>query len=283
MARGMALHDNRPRLDRLVRQLHGADLTDAAGDRVSDDALQEILDASIAWVEDLATTSFNGRTVVRELYDGNGTNGLALRKRPATSTQLVLVELPVLALTRTYLPAEIKLYEKQGRLTIFTYKLGVEQASLYLDEQVYGNIFPTLPQCVHVSYTYGFPQWDADRQVSQLGPAVDVPQITLDNGEVESAFTQAAIERAYDWRDRDPELANWLVNLQQAAICDAAASVLGQIGGLKVGALASISFDGLAQTMNPQAFGPQVQALVQRRDELLARRRRAFTLTTVGT
>lgn len=249
----MAYQSNRPDLARLKRQLTGVDLTGTA-----DQTLQELLDASIGWVEDKASTFFNGRAV-NEVRDGNGTNAISLFLTPATSVQLVKVELPVLALTRTYLPNEIKLYRRQGRLSIFTYKLAAEHASLHLDQQVYGNIFPTLPQCVFIDYTAGFPQYDATAD-----------RTTLDGGATFVAGDQ-----------REPREQNMLGELQQAALCDAAASYLAQVAGLSVGTVMSVSFDGFSKSMNPQAYGAQVQALVERRDELMNRRSRRFMLATV--
>lgn len=275
----MAYPSNRPDASRLKRALTGSKLTLDEGGKIDDETLQEVLDASTAWVEDLITGSFDAVTMVADLYDGNGTNMLTLRKRPVTSVQLVTVELPVLALTRTYTPQEIKLYVKEGNLEVFTYKLAAESASLHLDQQVYGNIFPPLPQVVRINYTYGLPQYDPDTDTTLLGPAVNLPQLTLPNGQVQTPFAQDAIVAP---GKPDPELVNWTKSLQWAAVLDAAASVLGQMGGLSVGVVQAVSFDGFSQTANPQAFGPQVQAMVARRDEILGRRRRSFHMSTVG-
>lgn len=252
---------NLPHIDRLKRQLTGVDLTG-----VEDETLQELLEASIAWVEDICTTSFDPTVVDPEsdpagdsLYDGNGTAHLTLRKRPILKVNTVMVTLPVLALTRVYTPEEIKVYAKQGQIRVFTYKLMVEYAMLRLDDQIYGNVFPALPQCVHVGYVYGFPLYDPDQEKTSL---------------------DGVTWTAGDTRDR--ELVNWCKNLQQAALCDAAASYLAQVAALGQGLITSVSFDGFTQSMNPTAYGAQVTALVERRDALLKRRRRAFHLTTIG-
>lgn len=252
----MAELTNRPDVDRLIRTLSpagdsGPDLTG------QDQLLDELLQASIAWIEDECSTCFDGRAIT-ELYDGNGTNGLALRLKPITSVSLVEVDLPVLGLHRVYTQDEIKVYELQGRISIFTYKLQAEQAHLFLDAQVYGNIFPTLPQCVRVSYTYGFPLYDADAN-------------------------KTSVDGGTTWVDgdtRDPRLVNRMRQLQQAAICDAAASFLAQTARQAAGVVASVSFDGFSKSMNPQAYGPVVEDLVQKRDALMERNKRRMILTS---
>jgi phosphoribosylformimino-5-aminoimidazole carboxamide ribonucleotide (ProFAR) isomerase len=75
---------------------------------------------------------------------------------------------------------------------------------------------------------------------------------------------------------------NWLTNLQQAALCDAAASFLSQSAGLAVGIFTSVSFDGLSKGMNAAAFQAQATALLAKRDELMGRRARRFIMSTVG-
>lgn len=251
----MPYADNRPDIARLKRQLSAyPDLPER-----SDPELQEQLDASIAWVEDVAAGRFNG-TRVTELYDGNTTNQIVVRKRPVTSIILLTVETPILGFIRTYDQTELKLYRKQGVTKVFTYKLAVEQALFNtLDYQAWGTIFPPLPQCVHVTYTYGYPQYDS---------ALD--ETTLDGGTVILAGDQ-----------RDPEEVNWLANLQEAAICDAAAAVLA-LGGAKVGVVQSMSFDGYSRTLSGGPYQQQVQWLVERRDERLKRRKRQFYMSTIG-
>ena len=247
----MAYIDNRPDVARLKRTLTGANLPAA------DTVLQELLDASIAWVEDVCTTRFNG-LAIDELYDGNSTNAITIRKRPVTSVQ---TQTPILGYRRVYTPDEIKLYVKQGFLKIFTYKLAAEQAMLNtLDYQAWGTIFPPLPQNVHVRYTYGYPQYDAGAN-----------QTTFDGG-----VTSLPGDL------RDEELKNWLTSLQQAVVCDAAACYLAQTAGLTVGVVTGVSFDGYSRQNNPGAYGPQVTALITRRDELLKRRRRQFMMATIG-
>lgn len=251
----MALKDNRPDVARLRRQLTS---TPGLAD-VSDEVLQEQLDASIAYVEDVVGGPFNGRQKT-EVRDGNGTSELSLFHRPVTSVSLVEVSLPVLALTRTYTADEVKVYGLQGRIRIFTYKLAVEQATLYLDQQVNGNIFPMLPQCATITYTYGFPQHD------------DVANVTSLDGGVTTTPGDT----------RDPMMVNRLAQVQQAAVADAAASYLAQTAALGVGVVTSVSFDGFSKGLNPQAYGPQVEALVQRRDLLLERNKRRFILSSTG-
>jgi hypothetical protein len=249
---------------RLKRQLQvsAAAVTPALGidvAKIDPTLLDDMLAASIFWAEDQARTRFNGREIV-ELYDGNGTTGLGLRRWPIGRVREVRVSLPVLALDRAYTGEEIKTYRFQGRLTIFTYKLAAEHASLHLDRHVYGNILPPIPQCVKVTYTYGFPQYDPD----QL-------RTTFDGG------------ATFEVGDtRDPLDERHVNQLQQAVICDAAASFLGQAAALGVGLVQSVSFDGFSETMNAQAYGPVVEALITRRDALIARRKRRMSLVTTG-
>ena len=226
--------------------------------------LQQLVAASLADIEDKAATKLNPHqftTANPELYDGNGTNQIVMRRRPALSVQQLQVVTPILGYIRTYTQAEIKLYRAQGVIKVFTYKLAVEQALLQtVDYQAWGSLFPPLPQAVQVAYTYGFPQYD---------PALDVT--SYDMGLTTMPGDQ-----------RDPELMNWLTNLQQAIVCDAMASFLAQSAGLTVGLVTSVSFDGYSRGLNPQAFGSQAQALIQKRDELLKRRARSYYMTTLG-
>lgn len=258
----MAVLDNRPVLADLLSQLSG--LPQAILDKLGPPdytPLVRLLNASIAHVEDVATTALNSVSVT-ELYDGNGTNQIVLRKRPVLSVADLRVVTPILGYTRVYTQAELKVYRKQGVLKVFTYKLAVEQALLTtVDYQAWGHLFPPLPQCVQVTYTYGYPRYD------DAGGG----QTSLDGG---VTFQPGDL--------RDPEEENWLTNLQQAAVADAAASVLAQSAGLQVGLLQSVSFDGYSKSLNPAAFGAQVQSLIAKRDELLARRKRQFYMSTVG-
>jgi hypothetical protein len=226
--------------------------------------LKQLIAASLAWVEDKAATKLNPQqftTSNPELYDGNGTNQIVMRRRPALSVQQLQVVTPILGYIRTYTQAEIKLYRAQGVIKVFTYKLAVEQALLQtVDYQAWGSLFPPLPQAVQVAYTYGFPQYDPQSNVTTY----DMGATTLPGDQ------------------RDPELQNWLTNLQQAVVCDAMASFLAQSAGLAAGLVTSVSFDGYSRGVNPQAFGAQCQALIQKRDELLGRRARSFYMTTLG-
>lgn len=251
----MAYEDNRPQLDRLKRKLATFDLT-----TFDNDVLADQLQQAIASVEDVASTRFNA-AVIEELYDGNGTNQLTLRKRPMTRVDLVSVQTPILGYTRTYTPQEIQLYVKQGILKVFTFKLAVEQALLNtLDYQAWGTIFPPLPRNVHVVGSYGYPQFDPEANVTTRDGG-----LTSEPGDT-----------------RDLELNNWLENLKEAAICDAAAGFLAHTAALRAGIVQSVSFDGYSRSFNPAGFQPQVQSLTQRRDELLGRRRRRFGLATIG-
>jgi hypothetical protein len=264
----MAYLDNRPPIQWMIDTLANVPATvltkfDPDGDNTYP-LFQQLLAASTAWAEDRASTKLNPQQFTMgnpELYDGNGTNQIVMRKRPALSVQLLQVVTPILGYIRVYQQDEIKLYIKQGVIKVFTYKLAVEQALLQtVDYQAWGSLFPPLPQCVQVAYTYGFPQYD---------PVANLT--TYDMG----ITTQAGDQR-------DPELVNWLTNLQQAIVCDACASFLAQSAGLLAGLVTSVSFDGYSRGVNPQAFGAQVQALVQKRDELMGRRARSFYMTTLG-
>lgn len=244
---------NWPQIEDLRDRLHGADISD-----VPDSLLDRLLAASVRWVQDEARTFFDGRAIT-EVRDGNGTSGIATFVRPITSVSLVKVELPVLALTRTYTDDEVKVYRHQGRIVIFTYKLAAEHATLHLDQQVYHNIFPVLPKCVTLTYTGGYPVYDPDTD-----------ETTLDGETWEAGDL------------RDPRDQDRLIELQEAALCDAAASYLAQTAGLKAGVITSVSFDGFSKATNSEAYGPQVQALVDRRDTLLGKHKgTGFHLATV--
>lgn len=257
--------DNRPQLQAVLDRLSGLPSTVLGSfNPPFYPLLQSLLDASIAWVEDEATTAFNPKqyTIANpDRYDGNGTNQLTVRKRPILSVQQLQVVTPILGYVRVYKPEEIRLYAKQGIIKVFTYKLAVEQALLAsVDYQAWGSLFPPLPLAVEVAYTYGYPQYD---------PKLD--QTSLDGG-----LTWTSGDT------RDPELVNWLSNLQQAAVCDAAASFLAQTAGLQTGIIQSVSFDGYSKSQNPAAYGPQVQGLVEQRDRLLTKRKRQFYMATAG-
>jgi hypothetical protein len=275
----MAVLDNRPQLQFLLDKLVAVPPVilskfDPDGDGTYP-LLREELDTSIAWVEDVASTKFNPvQTTIAEpeLYDGNGTNQIVTRKRPAISVQNLQVETPILGYIRVYTPSEIKLYVKQGVVKVFTYKLAVEQALMQsVDYQAWGSLFPPLPQCVQLAYTYGFEQYDPLADQEALGIGTGTGATTDDMG---ITWTPGDT--------RDPELLNWLKNLQEAAVCEAAAKFLGQSAGLIVGIAQSVSFDGYSRSLNPQAFASQIAALTARRDELLARRKRQFYMTTLG-
>lgn len=268
----MAVQDNRPQLSWLTDHLASVPAAVMAPYLAEGNTLlQRLLDASIAWVEDLAATSFNPQiyTIAKpDRYDGNTTNQIVLRKRPILSIQQLQVVTPILGYTRVYTPEEIKSYAKQGVLKVFTYKLAVEQALLQtVDYQAWGSLFPPLPQAVELAYTYGYPQFDPDSTaVTPNGPATSFDGgITWEPGD-----------------QRDPELNNWLSNLQQAAVCDAAASFLAQVARGSTGFVTSVSFDGYSRSLNTEAFGAQVTSLIKRRDELMRRRRRQFYMSTVG-
>ena len=65
---------------------------------------------------------------------------------------------PILGYIRVYTPEEIKDYQKQGAIKVFTYKLAVEQALMQsVDFQAWGSLFPPLPQAVQLAYTWGYP------------------------------------------------------------------------------------------------------------------------------
>jgi hypothetical protein len=291
--------DNRPPLQWLIEQLSGVpDSLMAKFDPPNYAPLQRLLDASIAYVEDVATTAFNSTAFYDrdnfDVYDGNTTNQMVIRKRPLLSIQALQVVTPILGYTRVYAPAEIKNYVKQGVVKVFTYKLAVEQALLQtVDYQAWGSLFPPLPQAVQVAYTYGYPLFDthsAERAwISQQtmmppgSPYAYTEQGYLSPDPINGPAT--SFDGGITWEagdTRDPEMMNWLKQLQQAVVCDAAASFLGQMAATTTGVLTSVSFDGYSRGINPMAFSAQVQSLIQKRDELLNRRKRQFYLSTVG-
>lgn len=314
----MAPQDNRPQISQVLQKLAalpGALLTPfevKTGDVVTYPLVEGLLEDSVAWVEDQATTSFNcrylpvgpegvgleprpegeqgegreisergfklpddqafttGEEVGYEVFDGNTTNQVTLRKRPALYVAQVQVVTPILGYTRVYTPEEVKLYVKQGILKIWTYKLAVEQALLQtIDYQAWGSLFPPLPQAVQVAYAYGFPLYDPEHEFQAThttGPAT-----SFDGGRVWKAGDR-----------RDPELVNWLRNLQQAAACNAAAEFLGQSVGLARGVVSSVSFDGYSRGLATNPFESEIAALIARRDELMERRKRRYVMGTIG-
>ena len=94
-----------------------------------------------------------------------------------------------------------------------------------------------------------------------------------------------SLDGGHTWRPgdrRDPELLNWLSNLQEAAVCHAVAMFLSQSAGLMRGIAGSVSFDGYARGLVTAPFASEIQALLGRRDELMARRRRRYSMATLG-
>lgn len=261
----MALLSNKPDLAAVKRRLLGVDLT-ALDPTAVDEALEELLEQAIADVEDKASTFFDG-IAKHEIRDGNGTAALSTFYWPITSVEQVKVELPVLALNRVYTPNEVKVYRRQGRIMIFTFKLAAEQASLYLDQQITGNIFPNLPQCVFVDYTCGFPRVDDP----------DTPTYTsLDGGTAINGSTVLTGDQ------RDPRERNLLRALQKAATCSAAATFLGSVARNEIGLVQSVSFDGFSKSFNPQAFAGQIEALQGQYDAAMERLTRRFILSSTG-
>lgn len=269
----MAVQDNKPQLQSVLNRL--AALPPAILAKFTPDngntypLLSELLGQSVAWVEDIAATSFNSTAFYStsnfELYDGNTTNQIVVRKRPVLSVQALQVVTPILGFTRVYTPEEIKTYAKQGVLKVFTYKLAIEQALLQtIDYQAWGNLFPPLPQAVQLAYTYGYPLFDPALNTGQGGTSFD-GGITWLLGD-----------------QREPEMMNWLANLQQAAICDCCAAFLAEAAGLGRGIVQSVSFDGYSRGLAGAPFASEIQALVERRDMLLNRRRRPFYMATLG-
>jgi len=273
----MTYLDNRPTVGRVLEHLGAVPTAVLAKfDPPEYPLLGIMLDDAIAEVEDICATSFNARQVV-ELYDGNTTNQVVLRKRPALQAFQVKVVTPILGYTRVYNQDEIKLYRKQGALKVFTYKLAVEQALLQtVDYQAWGSLFPPLPQAVHIDYAYGYAQYDPDADKTTTNGGQDVT-VTDPNSNI--TVTYSSVE---DGDTRDPELLNWLRNLQQAAAYIAASNFLGHAAPLAVGLAQSVAFDGYSRAMNPAAFITQSQELRAKADLLLKRRRRQFAMATLG-
>ena len=153
---------------------------------------------------------------------------------------------------------------------VWTYKLAVEQALLQtIDYQAWGSLFPPLPQAVQIAYAYGYPLFDPEHE---FGGAVGAAEGTSYDG-----------GRTWHQGDiRDPEQMNWLRNLQQAAICNAAAEFLGQAAGLGRGVVTSVSFDGYSRGFAGSPFASEIESLMSRRDELLGKRKRRFLMGTIG-
>lgn len=314
----MAIQDNRPQISQVLQRLAALPaslLTPFAvkeGDVTIYPVIEQMLDDSIAWIEDQATTSFNcrylpitqegialeprpegeqgegreilergfklpagegfvaGEEVGYEAHDGNTTNQIETRKRPIAHIAALQVVTPILGFTRVYTAEEIKNYVKEGVVKVWTYKLAVEQALLQtIDYQAWGSLFPPLPQAVQIAYAYGYPLYDPDHE---FGGTVGMgPGTSYDGG------------RTWHVGDiRDPEQLNWLANLQQAAVCNAAAEFLGQSVGLARGLASSVSFDGYSRGLATNPFASEIQALIGRRDELMGRRKRRYTMATIG-
>lgn len=272
----MTYIDNRPPLGLLLDKLGAVPAAVMANFGGPDyGPLQDLLDDAIAEVQDIAATRFNACMVV-ERYDGNTTNQIVLRKRPALQAFQVKVETPILGYTRVYNQDEIKLYRKQGVLKVFTYKLAVEQALLQtVDYQAWGSLFPPLPQAVVVTYAYGYPQYDPDTDQTTTNGGTPVVITGPDQD-------PQTIQSVVSGDTRDPQEQDWLRNLQEAAVCIAGSNFLQQAAGLAVGLAQSVSFDGYSRALNPAAFVTQGQALQARADRLLARRRRGFSMATLG-
>lgn len=306
----MSVQDNRPQLQSVLNALASLPaslLAPFAGEGGTYPLLQEKLDQAIAWIEDQASTAFNGTwlpyngvdaqlgindpeqgatgpvntyatlkdgtKVGLELADGNTTNQVLTRKRPVTDVAMLQVTTPILGYTRVYTAAEIKNYVRQGVLKVFTYKLAVEQALLQtIDYQAWGNLFPPLPQAVQIAYCYGFPVIDLESTANDAvtGDPINGMATSLDGGHEWFAGDQ-----------RDPELSNWLTNLQEAAICQCCAQFLSQSAGLSRGLVGSVSFDGYSRSLAQSPFQGEIQAFTARRDELMGRRKRRFTMSTI--
>lgn len=281
--------------------------------------IEELLEQSTAWVEDQATTAFNcrylpitpegvkmkptsppegealegteiaeggfllpegdgfvpGEEVGYEVFDGNTTNQVVLRKRPCLYVLGVQVVTPILGYTRVYTREEIKTYVKEGVLKVWTYKLAVEQALLQtIDYQAWGSLFPPLPQAVQVAYAYGFPLFDPE-----CGALFNSEGVKL------AAGPGTSYDGGRTWKvgdRRDPELMNWMRNLQEAAVCDAAAKFLGESAGLSRGLVSSVSFDGYSRGLATTPFQTEVERLEARRDQIMERRKRRFSMATIG-
>ena len=310
----MATLDNRPQLADVLTELQTLPASllaklDPAGNSTYP-VIADQLAKSISHIEDQATTAFNctwpsafgvewdtnedydyvqqpvsptstyalladGTKVGFEPHDGNGTNQLVCRRRPVLDVALVQVRTPILGYTRVYTRDELKIYPREGVLKVFTYKLAVEQALLQtVDYQAWGSLFPPLPKCVEVAYCYGFPLYNAAFTGTDAitgAPIVAAPATSFDAG--------------HSWRAgdcRDQVLSNWLANLQEAAVCDCCAQILGRVAGLARGLVQSVAFDGYSRGLAQAPFASEVQMFVQRRDELLGRRGRRFSISTVG-
>jgi len=268
----MAVQDNRPQVQSVLNRmaaLPSTILSRFTSDGTTYPVITEILAQAVAWVEDQAATAFNSNAFYNtsnfELYDGNTTNQIIVRKRPVLSIQALQVVTPILGYTRVYTPQEIKNYVKEGALKVFTYKLAVEQALMQtIDYQAWGNLFPPLPQAVQLAYTYGYPLYDP----------------TAGGGVGATSFDGGITWVPGD--QREPEMMNWLTNLQEAATCQACAAFLAEAAGLGRGMVQSVSFDGYSRGLAQAPFASEIQYFVQRRDELLARRKRQFYMATLG-
>lgn len=257
----MAIRDNRPRTEQLRSMLSG--LGAKKLEKIDDGLLALLLGTSIADVQRKARTRFNARTRL-EHRDGNGTSFLSLQRWPAQRILDLRVNTPILDFLRIYEPDEIELYEYQAQVRVYSWKMvnaTISGQSIW-GQSAWGTLFPPIPKSVHVTYAYGFAQIDVDDTTGL------VTRTTFDGGQTwETGDTR---------HEQDEDV---LTKLRMAALCDAAASYLAQIAGQSVGTVTAVSFDGFSKTLNPQAYGPQVQALVEQRDQLLERERRPYFAT----
>lgn len=315
----MTVIDNRPQLSSVLNRMASlpaallAPYEQGEDEAVAYPALEEMLAQSTAWVEDEATTAFNcrylppepeGITIAKEgesvvtvegpeelegtftlpdgtevgydCYDGNATNQLVLRKRPVLHIAQLQLVTPILGYVRVYLQNELKLYVREGIVKIWTYKLATEQALLQtIDYQAWGSLLPPLPQAAQVAYCYGFPLFDPECE-KVINPTT---------GQPEAAQPATSADGGHTWKKgdrRDPTLMTWLSELQEAAVCNTVLMFLGQSVGLARGLASSVNFDGYGRALSQTPFASEAQALEARRDLLLSRRKRRFSMGTLG-
>lgn len=315
----MAVQDNRPQLQSVINRLvtlpanilNRFAALDSNGNTTYP-LLEEQLHQAISDIEDLASSRFNGTwlpafpveygfandyqyvqepdttqsyatlsdgtKVGLEKYDGNTTNKLTLRKKPVIDVALLQVVTPILGYTRVYTREELVLYPRQGIVEIFTYKLAVEQALLQtVDYQAWGNLLPPLPGAAQVAYCYGFPAFDPSCPAGLTDAITSEP--------IPQGTPVTSMSAGHSWisgDQRDGELKNWLTQLQEATICQATAMFLGTAAGLSRGLVQSMSFDGYSRSMANNPFASEIKQNLDRRDQLMKRRKRQFMMSTVG-
>jgi hypothetical protein len=319
----MAVQDNRPQVTQVIKRLAAlpaALLTPfevKEGDVTIYPQIEEMLDDSVAWVEDQATTSFNCRylpvtqegVALEPTPQGTQGEGKEILERgfklPAgqgfvpgeevgyeafdgnTTNQIVTRKRPIAHIAALQVVTPILGYTR-----VYT----AEEIKNYVKEGVVKVWTYKLAVEQALLQTIDYQAWGSLfpplPQAVQLAYAYGYPLFdpeceSLKNAEGKALPTGPGTSydggRTWHVGDiRDPEQVNWLRNLQQAAVCNTAAEFLGQSVGLARGLVSSVSFDGYSRGIATNPFQSEIESLITRRDELMGRRKRRYVMGTIG-